>query len=241
MSPFLRKSFDSAKCKTLLQLIGQKLKILRNKHGLSVKSLRENVATLLEKGQDSSAKTQAESVFREEKTVALYTLLEQFCQLVINRLESIKSQRECPSDLLEAVASLIYAASRCGEIEELKKLSRYFTSKYGTEFFLSAKELRSGCGVHTQVIENLSSLPPSPEARMKLLKDVAVEYKINWDYDSTTVGATVDASKQPTDSHVDIAENAENVDAFLEIVDVYNADAWSVTAEMWWAECLCRV
>ncbi|KAI5054990.1 hypothetical protein GOP47_0030135 [Adiantum capillus-veneris] len=197
MSPLLKKSFDSAKCKTVLQLTGQKLKILRNKHALAVKSLRADVARLLEKGQDSSAKTQVENVFREEKIVALYNLLEQFCQLVISRLESIKSQRECPSDLIEAVSSLIYAASRCGEIEELKKVSSYFTRKYGTEFSLAAKELRSGCGVNTQVIQCLSSLSPSSDIRMKLLKDVAVENKIKWDYDPPVA----DTSKQPADSH----------------------------------------
>lgn len=135
---------------------------------------------------------QVETIFRQEKIVALYELLDQFCHLVINRLESIKSQkygftiflnetwcmhmicgcmvvdeqmcrcktlillsiifdRECPSDLKEAVASLIFAAPKCAELEELKRVTKQLMSKYGTDFSVAVKELRPDCGVNKQV------------------------------------------------------------------------------------------
>eukprot|EP00250_Pteridium_aquilinum_P011779 c20299_g2_i2 orf=923-1669(+) len=186
MSFRLKKSFDSSKCKTLLQLTLQRLKVLRNKHALAVKRSRADAAKLLEKHQDATAKMQVESVFIEEKIVVLYEILEQFCQCVINGLDSIKSQRECPSDLKEAVASLIFAAPRCGDLEELQKVSKLLTSKYGTEFSVAAKELRPDCGVNTQIIRSLSSVSLNSDAKLKLLKEIALESKINWDYEMAT-------------------------------------------------------
>ncbi|KAH7404714.1 hypothetical protein KP509_15G039800 [Ceratopteris richardii] len=184
MGSLFKKSFNSQKCKTLLQVSSQKMKVLRNKHTLSIKSSRAKVAELLSKGQCDNAKTQVENIFREEKIVALYNLLEHFCHLLVDSIENIKSQRDCPANLKEAVASLIYAAHKCGEIEELNKLSSYLTRKYGTEFAITVKDLRQNCGVNVLVIQNLSSTPLSSDARLKLLKDIALEHRINWDYNA---------------------------------------------------------
>lgn len=54
----------------------------------------------------------------------------------------------------EAISSLIYAASRCGEFPELKELRAIFTSRFGKEFAARAIELRNNCGVNTKVINN---------------------------------------------------------------------------------------
>lgn len=195
MSSLLRKRFDSSKCKTLLQLTSQRLKVLKNKQALAVKKARGDVAKLLEKGQDSNANMQVETIFRQEKIVALYELLDQFCHLVINRLESIKSQKECPSDLKEAVASLIFAAPKCAELEELKRVAKQLMSKYGTDFSVAVKELRPDCGVNKQIIQSLSSRSPDSDARLKMLKEIAVENNIHWEYEM----AAADASNGDTD------------------------------------------
>ena len=59
--------------------------------------------------------------------------------------------RECPNELNEAVSSLLFAASRCGEMPELQKIRRMFTSRFGKEFATRAVELCTNCGVNPKV------------------------------------------------------------------------------------------
>ena len=59
--------------------------------------------------------------------------------------------RECPADLKEGVASLIFAAPRCSEIPELSALTNVFEKKYGKDFVSAATDLRPNCGVNRLV------------------------------------------------------------------------------------------
>lgn len=47
----------------------------------------------------------------------------------------------------EAIASLIFAAPRCGDIVELQDIRKHFTAKYGKEFASAAIDVRPDCGV----------------------------------------------------------------------------------------------
>lgn len=55
--------------------------------------------------------------------------------------------RNCPIDLKEAVASIIFASPRCSDIPELMDIRKHLTAKYGKEFAAAAVELRPDCGV----------------------------------------------------------------------------------------------
>lgn len=59
--------------------------------------------------------------------------------------------RECPSDLREAIASIIFAAPRCSDVPDLLQIKNLFTTKYGKEFVLAAAELRPESGVNREV------------------------------------------------------------------------------------------
>lgn len=58
---------------------------------------------------------------------------------------------ECPLDLREAISSLIYAAPRCADVEELSQVRAILAAKYGKEFVAAAAELRPDCGVSRNV------------------------------------------------------------------------------------------
>lgn len=64
---------------------------------------------------------------------------------------NILEYRECPDELKEAICSLIYAASRCGEFPELQEIRGLFTSEFGKDFVTNAVELRNNCGVYPKV------------------------------------------------------------------------------------------
>lgn len=63
--------------------------------------------------------------------------------------------RVCPDELKEAVSTLLFAASRCGQFPELQEIRVLFTSRYGKEFAARAIELRNNCAVNPKVFLSL--------------------------------------------------------------------------------------
>lgn len=64
---------------------------------------------------------------------------------------NVPIHRECPADLKEGIASLIFAAPRCSEIPELGVIRDVFEKKYGKDFISAATDLRPNCGVNRMV------------------------------------------------------------------------------------------
>ncbi|XP_039033205.1 uncharacterized protein LOC120169053 [Hibiscus syriacus] len=89
------------------------------------------------------------------------------------------------SRLKEATSSICFAAPRCTDLPELLHVQMLFTSKYGKEFVSAATELQPDCGVNRQLIELLSVRAPSPEIKLKFLKEIAEEHELEWDPAST--------------------------------------------------------
>ena len=55
--------------------------------------------------------------------------------------------RTCPSDLKEAVASVLYASKRLSDVAELADVVKHFSAKYGKDFVSAAVGLHSDSGV----------------------------------------------------------------------------------------------
>ncbi|GER51401.1 regulator of Vps4 activity in the MVB pathway protein [Striga asiatica] len=177
----LSRSFNPAKCKTSLRLASSRFKLLRNKKEVQVKQMRREIAQLLESGQDQTAQIRVEHVIREEKMMAAYDLLEIYCELIIARLPIIESQKNCPIDLKEAIASLVFAAPRCGDVPELLDVRKQFTAKYGKDFTTAAIELRPQCGVGRMLVEKLSATAPDGQTKTKILTTIAEEHNVKWE------------------------------------------------------------
>ncbi|KAJ4874123.1 Regulator of Vps4 activity in the MVB pathway protein [Raphanus sativus] len=105
-----------------------RIKLLRNKRQVVVKQMRRDIALLLQSGQDATARIRG---------------TEHSC----SKREIIELFLECPVDLKEGIASLIFAAPRCSEIPELGDLKDIFEKKYGRDFVSAATELRPTCGL----------------------------------------------------------------------------------------------
>ncbi|GAB4852733.1 hypothetical protein Ancab_016942 [Ancistrocladus abbreviatus] len=183
MKTVLQKSFKSAKCKTTLKLAVSRIKLMKNKKAVQLKQLKGEVAQLLQSGQDQTARIRVEHVIREEKTMAAYDLIEIYCELIVARLPIIESQKNCPIDLKEAVASIIFASPRCADIPELADVRKHFTVKYGKEFVTAAMELRPECGVNRILVEKLSAIAPDGPTKVKILTAIASEHNMKWEPD----------------------------------------------------------
>lgn len=181
LDSFLTRGFKASKCKTLLKLTIPRIKLLRNRKELSIKQMRRDIAKLLENGQEATARIRVEHIIREENMMAAQEIIELFCELIAVRLPIIEAQRECPLDLKEAISSVCFAAPRCADLPELMQVQMAFAGKYGKEFVAAATELMPSCGVNRQLIELLSVRAPSPEKKLKLLKEIAEEHELDWD------------------------------------------------------------
>ncbi|XP_048321052.2 uncharacterized protein LOC125419323 [Ziziphus jujuba] len=76
----------------------------------------------------------------------------------------------------EAVASLVYAASRCGELPELQLMRSLFRDLVGYEFEILNVELLHGNLVDIDLIDNLC-INSIPDGEIHILiRDIAKEY-----------------------------------------------------------------
>ncbi|KAI5068989.1 hypothetical protein GOP47_0015290 [Adiantum capillus-veneris] len=177
----LRKGFRAAKCLTSLKLTTSRIKVMRNKRSISAKQMRGEIVQLIKSGQDAHVYiTKADALIKQENMVAVYDLLDQYCHAIMSRFPAIELQRNCPADMKEPIASIIYAAPRCIELTELAAIKDAFVSKYGKDFAAAATELRPNCGVNTQVIELLSIRPATGDMKLKLMKDICKEHNVDW-------------------------------------------------------------
>nr|XP_027100515.1 IST1 homolog isoform X1 [Coffea arabica] len=183
------------KCKTCLTLTISRIKLLQNKRDGQLKIMRKEIAQFLQAGQESIARIRVEHVIRERNIWDAYEILEMFCEFVLARVPILESQRECPSELREAVASIIFAAPRCSDLPDLVHVRNLFAAKYGKEFIAAASELRPDTSVNRTIIEKLSVSAPSAEVKMNILKEIAREYNVNWNSSKTEA----EFSKKPED------------------------------------------
>ncbi|XP_023003886.1 IST1-like protein [Cucurbita maxima] len=177
----LRRGFNTSKCKTAAKMAVARIKLLRNKREAVVKQMRRDIALLLQSGQDATARIRVEHVIREQNVLAANEIIELFCELIVSRLSIIAKQRECPADLKEGVASLIFATPRCSEIPELSALRNVFEKKYGKDFVSAATDLRPNCGVNRLLIDKLSVRTPTGQVKLTIMKEIAKEHQIEWD------------------------------------------------------------
>ncbi|VAH78629.1 unnamed protein product [Triticum turgidum subsp. durum] len=181
LSGVLSKGFKPDKCKIALKMAMARIKLLRNKKEVQVRQMRREVAQLLDGNQDQTARIRVEHVIREEKFMQAYDLIEVYCELIVARMSIIDSQKTCPIDLKEAIASVIFASMRCSDVTELADVRKNFTSKYGKEFATSALEVRPDSGVNHLVIEKLSAGAPDVQTKTKTLSSIAAEHNIKWE------------------------------------------------------------
>ena len=87
-------------------------------------------------------------------------------ELVFERVKYIGSKKECPEDLVEAVSSLIWAASRV-EISEMEIIKTQLTYKYGNKFAQNATNNVNNV-VNVRLFRKLSVQPPSASLVGKL-------------------------------------------------------------------------
>lgn len=184
-SSIVRRRFNSSQCKTEANLVSARIQLLRNKRAAQLRQMRRDIAMLIQSGQVDTARIRVEHVIREQKVMSANEVINLFCELIVVRLPIIQKQRDCPADLKEAISSVIYAAPRCSDIPELSRIRDIFEKKYGNDFVSAATDLRPESGVNSLLVEKLSIRKPGGEVKLKMLKEIAKEYQVEWNSKET--------------------------------------------------------
>jgi vacuolar protein sorting-associated protein IST1 len=110
--------FNATKTKIQLKLAVNRLKLLQQKKSALNQAARKEIADLLGKGKDESARIRVENIIREDLTVEALELMELYTETLLARFGLLETMRHCDPALSEAVNTVIYASPRI-EVPEL--------------------------------------------------------------------------------------------------------------------------
>ncbi|KAL1568459.1 hypothetical protein AAHA92_00074 [Salvia divinorum] len=196
LDALLGRSFKATKFKGTASLAVSRLSVLKNQRHARCSVARSDVVQFLTNNTHDRALLRVEQVIKEQNMLDVFVVLEGYCHLLVERLSLFEHNKFCPEELLEAVSTLIFASTRCGDFPELQELRAIFTLRFGREFAARAVELRNNCGVNPKVIQKLSTRMPSLEDKMKVLKEIALENSIELPISETPVETSVSSSEE---------------------------------------------
>ncbi|XP_023912809.1 uncharacterized protein LOC112024403 [Quercus suber] len=175
LDALLGRNLRTSKFKTLAKLTISRTAILKNQRQVRCSNARSDVIELLNLGHQERALLRVEHVIKEQNMLDVFAMIDNYCNLLIERVALLQKSKECPDELKEGISSLIFANSRCGEFPELQKIREILSSRFGKDFAYRSIELHNNCGVNPKMIQKLSARQPSLEIRLKMLKEIASE------------------------------------------------------------------
>ncbi|XP_076951183.1 uncharacterized protein LOC143624398 [Bidens hawaiensis] len=171
----LGRKFKPSKFKATINLAVSRVAVLKNQRHARLGVARSDIIQLLQLNHHEHALLRVDQVIKEQNMLDVLVMVDGYCHLLLQMVNLIEKEKDCPDELKEAVSSLLYAAPRCGEFPELQEVREILTSRYGKDFAQGAMELRSYSGVNTRMIQKLSPRQSSLETRMKILNEIAAE------------------------------------------------------------------
>ena len=128
--------------------------------------------------KEELAKIRAEVLVRYDDTIEAYEILQLTCELLSERAKMMASVKECPQDLIDSVATLIWA-SNVIDIPELIDVRKLFKAKYGAKFIDLATNNQNG-NINERVVQKLSITPPTAFIVQTYLERIAEQFEIHW-------------------------------------------------------------
>jgi hypothetical protein len=104
---------------------------------------------------------------------------EYFCQnqSKINESTLLTNDRECPQEMREEVATVIYTSSRIADVPELSNIRKQLTLKFGDKFSERAIGNRD-LTVDRRVVSKLSTSTPDPVLVDKYLQEISKQLDV---------------------------------------------------------------
>eukprot|EP00382_Lankesteria_abbotti_P002381 CAMPEP_0113846204 /NCGR_PEP_ID=MMETSP0372-20130328/1179_1 /TAXON_ID=340204 /ORGANISM="Lankesteria abbotti" /LENGTH=276 /DNA_ID=CAMNT_0000815325 /DNA_START=75 /DNA_END=905 /DNA_ORIENTATION=- /assembly_acc=CAM_ASM_000359 len=177
MSAFVR--FDPVTFKASLQLARVHMRHSSKKCEAVVKELTREVVPLLRCGKEASVRMKATQALVHTKYQNGYQLLHDMIQTLLDRLAYIEKVRSVPSDLQEAIHSIVYCSPRLGN-NALGGVVNQLAAKFGRKL---SKEVfkEGGCLAHPQLSICFDSrIEHSEREILDWLETVAQQHGVHW-------------------------------------------------------------
>ncbi|GKV26425.1 hypothetical protein SLEP1_g35727 [Rubroshorea leprosula] len=159
------------------------MSIQRNRKESIIRQSRADIAELLQNGQFNNARYRVVQLYLDQQRLCAYDKIEHFCIHIMTNISHVTRQscwQLLRTDVGEAISSLVFAASRCGELPELHLLRNLFKQRFGSEFERVNVELHPGNLVNCQMKQHLIHIKLVPEdLKLKLITEIAKEYNIH--------------------------------------------------------------
>ncbi|CAI8595686.1 unnamed protein product [Vicia faba] len=166
----------ASKCKKAIKRARFRLIQLKNKRQSIAMQLRKDLADLILNGHEKIAIQRVEKLIQDESLIAAYEMLNHFFDFILKQLSYIRKNKDCPTEINEAVSSVIFASSRCGDFPDLYHIKKLFAHRYGDDFATAAIELLPGNLVNTKLKENLSVKSVPDDTKHRVVDEIFKEY-----------------------------------------------------------------
>ncbi|KAI8552634.1 hypothetical protein RHMOL_Rhmol06G0281800 [Rhododendron molle] len=165
-------------CENLINEARTQLYIQKNRRAAIVRQSRADIAQLLMSGQYDDAIARVDKLHNNECVLSAYGQIGQFSHTIHTNLGEISSRKRLSYKVVEAVSSLVYAASRCGELPELHQIRMLFKKHFGADFERTNVKLQPGNFVNTQMKYNLGTKSLSNDVKIAMTLEIAREYNM---------------------------------------------------------------
>eukprot|EP01137_Pigoraptor_chileana_P033128 Opistho-2@23581 len=172
--------FNANRLKVQLKLAINRLKMLQSKKSNQNAGARKQIAQLLEKGKDESARIKVEHIIREDYMIEAMELLELYCDLLLARFGLIEGMKYPDEGIKEALYTVIWVAPRlAADIAEFSSIRDLIISKYGKEFGMDAMENKSN-QVSPRITAKFNMHQPDPYLVTQYLIEIAKSHNVDW-------------------------------------------------------------
>lgn len=220
LDALLGRKFKTIKFKATVNLAISRLTVLKIQRQARLTVANSDIIQLLNLNHHEHALLRVDQVIKDQNMLDVYVMVDGYCRLLLQMVNLIEQEKDCPDELKEAASSLLYAAPRCGEFPELQEIRAILTARYGKEFAYGAIELRNNCGVSTRMIQKLSPRQSTLEIRMKILQEIADENDIVLKLDDSSLVLEEVKKLEKSEPTISEIENKSNVlgDEFEEVM-----------------------
>uniref|UniRef100_A0ACD5XIY9 Uncharacterized protein n=1 Tax=Avena sativa TaxID=4498 RepID=A0ACD5XIY9_AVESA len=177
----LRKtSKQTAKLKSLLELAVSRIAVARRPRVARKSIASSDVSQLLALGHLDRSLSRAEQVIQEDNMLEAFSIIELYCNRLIEQAAQLDKPQECDEELREAAASIMFAVGWCGDLPELLFARTILADKFGSDFAVAAKE---GTGIVDPILVwKLSGNTANMELKKKVAKEIAAENNVLVDF-----------------------------------------------------------
>ncbi|KAL6990488.1 hypothetical protein U1Q18_043993, partial [Sarracenia purpurea var. burkii] len=116
-----------------------------------------------------------EQLHNDQCVLLAYDQIENFCDCIYTNLRSIASRSKLCNEVNEALSTLVFASSRCGELSELQRIRTLLKQHFGNEFERVNVELQPGNFVNSQILFNLGNNSVPDDVKLQLTSNIARE------------------------------------------------------------------